>query len=111
MALLSRYARKIVLVQAFVCIVILIIHDKVAAQTVFLNVVNTGWLPIAVQIIDTLCDVTIYQGDIVGNGEVTTRACVDRNGQMDLILIDLYRRQSYRYTGSSPTINLRIRAS
>jgi hypothetical protein len=100
-----------VLIQAFVCVVILTIHNKVSAQTISVNVVNTGWLPIAVQIIDTLCNITIYQGNIVGNAQVATRACVDRNGRMDLILVDLSRRQSYRFTGSSPTINLRIRAS
>jgi hypothetical protein len=111
MVLLSRHPRKSVLVQAFVCVVILTIHNKVSAQTVSLNVVNTGWLPVAVQIIDTLCNVTIYQGNIVGNAQIATRACVNRDGQMELILIDLSRRQSYRFTGSSPTINLRIRAS
>jgi hypothetical protein len=111
MVLLSRDVRKTVLVQAFVWVVVLIMHSKVSAQTVSLNVVNTGWLPINVQIIDTLCNVTIYQGNIVGNAQVTTRACVGRNRQMNLILIDLSRRQSYRFTGSSPTIKLRRGAS
>ena len=108
---LSRHTRKSVLVLASLCVAMLIIHTKASAQTAPLNVVNTGWLPIAVQIIDTLCNVTIYEGNIVGNAQVAKRACMDRNRKMDLILIDLSRRQSYRFTGSWPTLNLRISAS
>ena len=89
MVLLSRHARKSVLVLASLCVAMLIIHTKASAQTAPLNVVNTGWLPIAVQIIDTLCNVTIYKGNIVGNAQVATRACLGRNRKMDLILIDL----------------------
>src|SRR5262245_25404642 len=73
-SLLSTSWKKNVLDLAFVCILILTIHNKASAQTMSVDVVNSGWLPIAVQIVDTLCNNTIYQGNIVGNARVTTRA-------------------------------------
>jgi hypothetical protein len=95
--LLSRHLRKHVL--ALVVIPILIWSSKVSTETGrSVIVVNTSVLPMDLEVIDTLCNVILFQGRIVGNSQIKTRpACVDRNRKVSLILVDLSRGQSYRF--------------
>lgn len=103
---LSRYVINCVLVLAFASA--LAYPSKISAQTSPVSVVNVSFLPIDLEIIDALCDVTIFRGRITGSAEITTRPpCVDRSRRVHLILIDLSRRQSYRWTGSPGTIMVR----
>lgn len=103
---LSRHVVKSVLVLAFASV--LVWPNNILAQTSHVSVANVSFLPIDPEIIDALCDVTIFRGRITAGAEITTRpSCVDRNGKVHLILIDLSRRQSYRFTGSPGTIMVR----
>ena len=103
---LLRYVRQRASVLAFVPI--LLFASNISAQTSNLSVINASFLPINLEITDTLCDVVLFRGRITGNAKITLRsACLDRDGRVNLILTDLSRRQSYRFTGAPNTITLR----
>lgn len=103
---LLRHVRQRASVLAFVSA--LFFSSDTSAQTSNLSVINASFLPINLEITDTLCDVVLFRGRITGNAKITLRsACLDRDRRVNLILTDLSRRQSYRFTGAPNTITLR----
>lgn len=47
----------------------------VSAQISSYNVMNVGALPLDLEIIDTLCNVTVFEGRIIGNAKISATAC------------------------------------
>jgi hypothetical protein len=102
-----RRIEKHVRVAALSSIAMLAWSNDVSAQTSSLRVTNSGFVPIDLRIIDTICGGEIFEGRIPGNAGITIPACVDRQRKVNLILTDLSRGQSYRFNGPPRTIALR----
>lgn len=110
-AFLSRNRRGFYIYVALACVVCVLFAFKFdrafGAETIAVKVENSGFLNLDLRIVDGFCQERVFNGRITGLSEIIVLACSNEGREVDLIVIELLRGQSFRLKGVPRTLKLK----
>jgi hypothetical protein len=67
-------------------------------QTVDVNIVNQNFDPVAIRVVDDVCDAVVFEGRLLPNSSTTVSLCPDEEQRGHMTIYDAAGR-ARRYTG------------
>jgi len=71
-------------------------------ETVDVNIINQNFDPAEIRVVDEVCDLVAFEGQVLPNSTVTVSLCPDRGQRGQMTIYDAAGR-AHRYSGVLPS--------